>query len=971
MRLALKDKVLVLLSTAALISLALGFYQDFGIPRAPDEPPVDWVEGVAIMIAIFIVFCSLNEKKEERGVKVIHDRSEKVVDIKEVVVGDIALVEPGEIIPCDGIFLGGHNVKCDESGATGESDAIKKVTYDECLSLRQKALSDPGADAHIDCFVVSGSKVLEGVGRYVIVAVGQKSFNGRIMMALRTDAENTPLQLKLNRLAELIAQIGSAAGLILFASLMIRQLGTNNPPRIPSAKSPPQRVFLSLAFATKRMTYENLLVWTGGLTQNDMTVVAGWVGLHAKFVHLLEENEQRTNANRIEKEDAGRRKHVNNFSIDQSQLNTPQLRNLFNEAITVNSTAFQDVDPVTGKIIFIGSKTETALLKFTRDLGWPDFKKTRDAAEIIQMTPFSSDCKAMGVVIRLPNGRYRIYLKGASEILSRKCTRHVVVHKNGDGAHGEDIETRPIDPLAEDNISRTIIFYANQMLRTIAICYRDLDSWPPCNARINDADENLTLIGIPNIEDPLRPGIREVVAKCAKAGVSIRMCTGDNVLTARSIVQQRGISTPGVLARSSPEDKKTLVQALKAIGKVVGVTGDGTNDGLALKTANVGFSMGIAGTEVAKEAHHLETRRCVNDSVCKFLQFQISTNVTPVASAEEFSVSTAVQLLWINIIMDMFAALALATDPATKALLDRKPDKKTVALFTKSPKSDRSNTNTELMKDYELACKMATDALELNEEDIHDEHPSQGEPFRLPGDWDILTMLSGETQRTLRVGLIISALVLRPKLHFITVRLDSRIEGVINAQYISDQPVNDTKSVVSKDQTTLGVIIDTKFQLEEDQFFSELANGDGLSQQCDPRRTKKAWGERRGRRKRAEVNRTRHVIKHPNFHNFDAVQGEAYLESQQRGDVVIRPSSKGFNHLAVTWKVDDGLYQPIDVTKTNAYSTGQGVGGQLIVDAAHTYTDLDGLIVIHVQAMARQVEELMAHEKFESLWSTY
>ncbi|TFK76387.1 transcription elongation factor SPT6 [Pluteus cervinus] len=333
-------------------------------------------------------------------------------------------------------------------------------------------------------------------------------------------------------------------------------------------------------------------------------------------------------------------------------------------------------------------------------------------------------------------------------------------------------------------------------------------------------------------------------------------------------------------------------------------------------------------------------------------------------------------------------------------------------------------------EDYELARKMATDALELDEEDIHDEHPSQvvlalmhdpenekklaelnldefaislyeanldqkrhtlnvireellrpfaeqREPFKLPGDWDILTMLSGETQRTLRVGLIVSALVLRPKPHFVTVRLDSGIEGVINAQYISDQPVNDTKSVVSKGQTISGVIIDIKFQLEEDQFFvelssrqSELANGDSLFRRV---RHDEAWDIARfekdqevmARKKRAEVNRTRRVIKHPNFHNFNTAQAEAYLEKQQRGDVVIRPSSKGINHLAVTWKVDDGLYQHIDVTETNADSTGQGVGGQLIVDASHTYADLDELIVIHVQAMARRVEELMAHEKFK------
>lgn len=219
------------------------------------------------------------------------------------------------------------------------------------------------------------------------------------------------------------------------------------------------------------------------------------------------------------------------------------------------------------------------------------------------------------------------------------------------------------------------------------------------------------------------------MAKCQKAGVAVKMCTGDNVLTARSIALQCGIYTAGgiimegpifrqlsnaeileviprlqVLARSSPEDKKMLVERLRSIGEIVGVTGDGTNDGPALKTADVGFSMGIAGTEVAKEASDIILMddnfssivqaimwgRCVNDAVRKFLQFQISTNitaviitfVTAVASASESSVLSAVQLLWINIIMDTFAALALATDPASEALLDRKPEKKSSPLFT-------------------------------------------------------------------------------------------------------------------------------------------------------------------------------------------------------------------------------------------------------------------------------------------------
>jgi P-type Ca2+ transporter type 2C len=243
-----------------------------------------------------------------------------------------------------------------------------------------------------------------------------------------------------------------------------------------------------------------------------------------------------------------------------------------------------------------------------------------------------------------------------------------------------------------------------------------------------DLAQELTLIGITGIEDPLRDGVTDAVAQCLKAGVTVKMCTGDNVLTACSIALQCGIFTPRgvttedpvfrdlnerdmlevvprlqVLARSSPFDKQLLVEKLKELGEIVGVTGGGTNDGPARKTAHVGFSMGIAGTKVAKEASDIILMddnfasivkaimwgRCVNDAVRKFLQFQISVNitavvitsVTAVASNEEESALTAVQLLWINIITNTFAALALATDPASPALLDQKPDRKTAPLF--------------------------------------------------------------------------------------------------------------------------------------------------------------------------------------------------------------------------------------------------------------------------------------------------
>lgn len=282
-------------------------------------------------------------------------------------------------------------------------------------------------------------------------------------------------------------------------------------------------------------------------------------------------------------------------------------------------------------------------------------------------------------------------------------------------------------------------------------------------------------------------------------------------------------------------------------------------------------------------------------------------------------------------------------------------------------------------EDYELARKMATDALELDEEDIHDEHPShvvslimqeddnekklselnldefaismyeanqdlkrhtlnvireellrpfseQREKFLMPGPWEVLTTLSGETKRTLRVGLIVSVVVVRIKNNFVYVRLDSGIEGVINGQYLADEVPEDLGDVAKRGHTITGVVIEVKMNLPQDQFLVELSSrpvdvggGDSEFRRVRP---DEAWNhqqcdrdaEVQARKKRAEVDRSRRVIKHPNFQNFNSAQAEAYLDKQQRGDVVIRPSSKGIDHLAVTWKVDEKLYQHIGMS---------------------------------------------------------
>ncbi|KAJ2895969.1 plasma membrane calcium, partial [Coemansia aciculifera] len=304
-------------------------------------------------------------------------------------------------------------------------------------------------------------------------------------------------------------------------------------------------------------------------------------------------------------------------------------------------------------------------------------------------------------------------------------------------AHNPAIPVLPLDKETLHDLRHTISDYASRALRTIGMAYRDFDTFDEASlAQLESdvewrAEAGLVCLGIFAIEDPLREGVTDAVRRCQSAGITVRMVTGDNPLTARAIATQCGIFTPGmggiilegpkfrrlspeqmefivprlqVLARSSPEDKRKLVEWLRAHGEVVSVTGDGTNDGPALKAANVGFSMGIAGTEVAKEASSIVllddnfksiVRACmwgrtVNDAVKKFLQFQITVNITAVliafvssvADPEEKSVFTAVQLLWINLIMDSFAALALATDPPTDDLLDRYPEKPDAPLIT-------------------------------------------------------------------------------------------------------------------------------------------------------------------------------------------------------------------------------------------------------------------------------------------------
>ncbi|KAI9373085.1 hypothetical protein BJX61DRAFT_408026 [Aspergillus egyptiacus] len=771
--LAYNDKVLILLTVAAVISLALGIYQS--VTAKPGEPRVQWVEGVAIIVAILIVvvvgaandwqkerqFVKLNKKKEDRMVKVTRSGKVAEISVHDVLVGDIMHLEPGDLVPVDGIYIGGHHVKCDESSATGESDLLRKTPAQHVYSAIERhenlAKQDP--------FIVSGAKISEGVGTFLVTAVGVHSTYGKTMMSLQDEGQTTPLQTKLNVLAEYIAKLGLAAGLLLFVVLFIKFLaqlkGLGNADQKGQAflqifivavtvivvavpEGLPLAVTLALAFATTRMLKDNNLVRllracetmgnatticsdkTGTLTENKMTAVAATLGTNTKFGGKSPASSP-TRGNEGRADDSENALSPSEFVSSLS----PQAKQLLLDSIVLNSTAFEGEQE--GTMAFIGSKTETALLGFARTyLGLGSLSEARDNANIVQMVPFDSGRKCMAVVIKIDHGKkYRMLVKGASEVLLAKATRVV-------RDPTQSLEEGPLEEKDRSTLDSTINHYATRSLRTIGLVYRDFTEWPPRGAPTQEEDRSLAafdhifkdmvMFGVFGIQDPLRAGVSDSVHQCQRAGVFVRMVTGDNIVTAKAIAQECGIFTPGgiaiegpkfrklssrqmtqiiprlqVLARSSPDDKKILVTQLKKLGETVAVTGDGTNDAQALKTADVGFSMGITGTEVAKEASDIILMddnfasivkamawgRTVNDAVKKFLQFQITVNITAVlltfisavASGDEESVLTAVQLLWVNLIMDTFAALALATDPPSPHVLNRRPEPKSAPLI--------------------------------------------------------------------------------------------------------------------------------------------------------------------------------------------------------------------------------------------------------------------------------------------------
>uniref|UniRef100_A0A674CWN1 Calcium-transporting ATPase n=1 Tax=Salmo trutta TaxID=8032 RepID=A0A674CWN1_SALTR len=816
---ALQDVTLIILEVAAIVSLGLSFYRPPDAEREycgsaaggvedDGEAEAGWIEGAAILLSVVCVvlvtaFNDWSKEKQFRGLQSRIEQEQKFavvrggqviqIPVAEIVVGDVAQIKYGDLLPSDGILIQGNDLKIDESSLTGESDHVKK-TLDR------------------DPMLLSGTHVMEGSGKMLVTAVGENSQTGIIfallgaseeddddeeekeakkkekkekkekkngaaenrkkakaadgaameMQPLNSDEvdidekrksnlkekkEKSVLQGKLTKLAVQIGKAGlvmSAITVIILVVLFV--VDTFWVQGLPWHKdcTPiyvqffvkffiigvtvlvvavpeglPLAVTISLAYSVKKMMKDNNLVRhldacetmgnataicsdkTGTLTMNRMTVVQAYVA----------------------------DKHYRN--VPEPQLIPSAIMDILVLGISVNSaytTNIMSPEKEGGLPRQVGNKTECALLGFANDLK-RDYQAIRNEIpeeKLYKVYTFNSCRKSMSTVLKNADRSFRMFSKGASEILLKKCSKLLT-------ASGETKVFRPRD--REDMVKKVIEPMASEGLRTICLAYRDfpVSEGEPDWDQENDILTSLTCVCVVGIEDPVRPEVPDAIKKCQRAGITVRMVTGDNINTARAIATKCGILQPGdeflcmegkefnrrirnekgeieqeridkiwpklrVLARSSPTDKHTLVKGIidstvLEQRQVVAVTGDGTNDGPALKKADVGFAMGIAGTDVAKEASDIILTddnfssivkavmwgRNVYDSISKFLQFQLTVNVVAVivaftgACITQDSPLKAVQMLWVNLIMDTFASLALATEPPTESLLLRKP----------------------------------------------------------------------------------------------------------------------------------------------------------------------------------------------------------------------------------------------------------------------------------------------------------
>ncbi|KAL3005407.1 hypothetical protein AAZX31_08G218700 [Glycine max] len=721
---AWQDLTLIILIIAAAVSLALGIKTE-GLAEG-------WYDGGSIAFAVLLVivvtavsdyrqslqFQNLNAEKQNIQLEVIRGGRTIKISIFDIVVGDVIPLKIGDQVPADGVLITGHSLAIDESSMTGESKIVHKD--------------------HKTPFFMSGCKVADGVGLMLVTGVGINTEWGLLMASISEDnGEETPLQVRLNGVATFIGVVGLSVAVLVLAVLLGRYFSGHTKDLdgnvefvagktslsnavdgvikiftiavtivvVAVPEGLPLAVTLTLAYSMRKMMADKALVRrlsacetmgsatticsdkTGTLTLNQMTVVEAYVG-----------------STKVNPPD------------DSSKLH-PKALSLINEGIAQNTTGNVFVPKDGGETEVSGSPTEKAILSWAVKLGM-NFDVIRSNSTVLHVFPFNSEKKRGGVALKLGDSGIHIHWKGAAEIVLGTCTQYL----DSDGQLQSIEEDKKaffkdaIDDMAARSLRCVAIAYRSYELDKVPSSEQDLDQW-------SLPEYELVLLAIVGIKDPCRPGVKDAVKVCTDAGVKVRMVTGDNLQTAKAIALECGILASiedavepniiegkkfrelsekerediakkiTVMGRSSPNDKLLLVQALRKGGEVVAVTGDGTNDAPALHEADIGLSMGISGTEVAKESSDIiilddnfasvvkvvRWGRSVYANIQKFIQFQLTVNVAALVINVVAAITSgdvplnAVQLLWVNLIMDTLGALALATEPPTDRLMHRSP----------------------------------------------------------------------------------------------------------------------------------------------------------------------------------------------------------------------------------------------------------------------------------------------------------
>lgn len=704
-----EDPIIIILIIAGLLSVGVACWEYFGLGHAATV----FFEPMGILMAIFLstgiafyfevkadrAFAILNQVNDDEPVRVIREGNTIEVPRRDIVVGDLVVIGTGEEVAADGELLEAISLKIDESTLTGEPICEKSVRpedFDEEATFATNA-------------VMKGTKVMEGHGLCRITAVGDATENGKVFEAAQIDdSVKTPLNEQLDSLGAVITKLSYVVAVFIIVGrlgLYFYHGGASAPLAetlsyglqtlmiavalivVSVPEGLPMAVTLSLAYSMRRMLKTNNLVRkmhacetmgattvictdkTGTLTQNQMRV-------HEAQFYALAESEA--------------------------------MRPIVYEGIAVNSTASLDLsDPNAPRAL--GNPTEGALLLWLRGEG-QDYVALKADATVLDELPFSTERKYMATVVRSAvNGRPMLYVKGAPEIVRALCTTV---------ANGVDDAT----------IEAQLLDYQHKAMRTLGFACQELSEGEDAISNGQVTAKSLTFLGITAIADPVRTEVPDAIRTCISAGIAVKIVTGDTIGTATEIGRQVGlwqaddtarniITGPDfaalsdeelearihdikIIARARPLDKKRLVETLQKLGDVVAVTGDGTNDAPALKAAHVGLSMGD-GTSVAKEASDITiidssfssiTRavmwgRSLYQNIQRFLLFQLTVNVTAclIVLVGGFigtqSPLTVTQMLWVNLIMDTFAAMALASLPPSESVMNDKPRPRTAFIL--------------------------------------------------------------------------------------------------------------------------------------------------------------------------------------------------------------------------------------------------------------------------------------------------